>query len=79
MKDKITYNKYITDGIQDGTIKEEEVDLSEYDSFEDAKQRIAHYLGCFYNTQSIHSALGYLPPAEYEANYEATQASLPTS
>jgi hypothetical protein len=26
MKDKITYNKYITDGIQDGTIKEEEVD-----------------------------------------------------
>jgi hypothetical protein len=26
MKNKITYNKYITDGIQDGTIKEEEVD-----------------------------------------------------
>lgn len=61
------------------TIKEEEVDLSEYDSFEDAKQKIDDYLGCFYNTERIHSALGYMPPAEFEAQYQATQAPLPMS
>lgn len=58
------------------TIKEEEVDLSAYDSFEDAKEKIDDYLGCFYNSERSHSALGYMPPAEFEAQYRATQAPL---
>ncbi len=29
------------------------------------------YIEVFYNRQRIHSASGYLPPAEYEARYRA--------
>jgi len=51
------------------TIKEEEVDLSEYADFHDAYQRIGHFLEDVYTRKRIHSALGYLTPAEFEANW----------
>jgi len=53
------------------TIKDEEVDLSEYDSFEDARRQIDLYLGTNYNYQRIHSALGYRTPAEFQDAYYA--------
>ena len=48
------------------TIKEEEVDLSEYFSFADAAQQIGHFIEVVYMTKRIHSSLGYLTPAEFE-------------
>jgi putative transposase len=48
------------------TIKEEEVDLSEYADFHDAYWRIGRFLEDVYTHKRIHSALGYLTPAEYE-------------
>jgi len=48
------------------TIKEEEVDLSEYFDFGDAHQQIGHFIDDVYNTKRIHSSLGYLTPVEYE-------------
>jgi putative transposase len=51
------------------TIKEEEIDLSEYESFQDAREQIDYYIGVVYNQQRIHSALGYQTPAEFEAAY----------
>jgi putative transposase len=51
------------------TIKEEEVYLADYESFADAYQRIGHFIEDVYRTKRIHSALGYLTPAEFEANY----------
>jgi putative transposase len=51
------------------TIKEEEVDLSEYEDFHDAYQRIGHFLEDVYTRKRIHSALDYLTPAEFEANW----------
>lgn len=48
------------------TIKEEEVDLSEYFSFSDAAQQIGHFIEVVYMTKRIHSSLGYLTPAEFE-------------
>jgi len=51
------------------TIKEEEVDLSEYADFHDAYQRIGRFLEDVYTRKRIHSALGYLTPAEFEANW----------
>ena len=55
------------------TIKEEEVDLSEYFSFSDAAQQIGHFIEVVYMTKRIHSSLGYLTPAEFELAYRLAQ------
>lgn len=49
------------------TIKEEEVDLSEYDDFGDALRGLGRFLDEVYNRKRIHSSLGYLTPAEFES------------
>ena len=48
------------------TLKYEEVYLWEYDSFEDAEEQIEHFIENVYNIKRLHSAVGYLPPAEFE-------------
>jgi len=49
------------------TIKEEEVDLSEYQDFTDAVSQIGRFIEDVYNKKRIHSSLGYLTPLEFEA------------
>lgn len=51
------------------TIKEEEVDLAEYQDFADARMQIGHFIDDLYQKKRIHSALGYLTPAEFESAY----------
>jgi len=51
------------------TFKYEEVYLFEYRDMADAKDRIGHFLERVYNEKRLHSALGYLPPAEFEQKY----------
>lgn len=51
------------------TIKEEEVDLSEYQDYADTMNQIGHFIEDVYMTKRIHSSLGYLTPAEYEADW----------
>lgn len=48
------------------TIKEEEVDLSEYLDYNDAYRQIGRFLDDVYMHKRIHSSLGYLTPAEFE-------------
>ena len=48
------------------TIKEEEVDLSEYHDFADAQTQIGHFIQAVYNHKRIHSALDYFTPSEFE-------------
>jgi putative transposase len=55
------------------TIKEEEVDLAEYLDLDDARKQIGRFLEDVYMTKRIHSALGYLTPAEFEAAWRLTQ------
>lgn len=55
------------------TIKEEEVDLSEYRNFMDAKTQIGRFIEDVYNHKRIHSSLGYLTPAEFEAAWQASR------
>jgi len=55
------------------TIKEEEVDLSEYQDFADAHNQIGRFIEDVYNHKRIHSSLGYLTPAEFEAAWLAAQ------
>ena len=58
------------------TIKEEEVDLSEYEDYHDAIQQIGRFLDDVYTHKRIHSALGYLTPAAFEAQwYEQSGAA----
>ena len=60
------------------TIKEEEVDLSDYRDFNDALHQIGYFIQDVYMTKRIHSSLGYLTPAEFEDSYwsSTTQAVL---
>jgi len=55
------------------TIKEEEVDLSEYNDFTDACRQIGRFIEDVYMTKRIHSALGYLTPVEFEAAWRMSQ------
>ncbi len=48
------------------TLKKEEVNLSEYENIFDALSRIGYFIEDVYNSKRLHSALGYLPPAEFE-------------
>ncbi len=57
------------------TIKEEEVALAEYHSFEDARSQIGSFITDVYNRKRIHSSLGYLTPAEYEAEWQQQLAA----
>jgi putative transposase len=52
------------------TLKEEEVDLTEYRDFPDARSQIGHFIETVYNRKRIHSALGYLTPVEFELAWE---------
>jgi putative transposase len=40
--------------------------LWDYESIDDARDRIEHFIERVYNTKRLHSAIGYVPPAEYE-------------
>lgn len=51
------------------TIKEEEVDLTEYEDFADALKQLGRFLEEVYNRKRIHSSLGYLTPSEFEQQW----------
>jgi transposase InsO family protein len=50
------------------TLKYEEVYRNEYRDLAEARASIPAFLEKIYNQKRLHSALGYLPPAEFEAN-----------
>lgn len=60
------------------TIKEEEVDLSEYQDYWDAYRQIGQFLEDVYMQKRIHSSLGYLTPVEFESQWLEQGANSPT-
>ncbi len=72
---KATENGYAERVIR--TIKEEEVYLSDYATLAEATAQIGHFIDEVYQHKRIHSALGYLTPAEFEAQWR--QATLSES
>jgi len=56
------------------TIKEEEVDLAEYEDYADAMRQIGRFLDEVYMHKRIHSSLGYLTPAEFESQWRQEQS-----
>ena len=57
------------------TIKEEEVDLSEYEDYGDAMRGLGRFMDDVYNRKRIHSSLGYLTPAEFKQQWISMQRS----
>jgi putative transposase len=55
------------------TIKEEEVDLSDYQSYAEARRQLGRFLDDVYNHKRIHSSLGYLTPVEFEQHWRTQQ------
>jgi putative transposase len=49
------------------TLKNEEVYLWDYKTFEDVRKRVPYFIEEVYNEKRLHSALGYCPPNEYES------------
>jgi putative transposase len=61
------------------TIKGEEVDLSDYQDFADARGQIGHFIDAVYNVKRIHSSLGYLTPKEFEQQWREARAGPTTT
>ena len=51
------------------TLKQEEVYLKHYQTFEEAQDNIGQFIEDVYNTKRLHSSLGYVPPNEFELAY----------
>lgn len=65
------------------TLKYEEVLRSEYRDLPEARASVRQFIEKIYNQKRLHSALGYLPPAEFEVllrvrNMEAAASQLGT-
>lgn len=53
------------------TLKYEEIYRSEYRDLAEARASISQFLERIYNRRRLHSSLGYVPPAEFEAHLAA--------
>jgi len=59
------------------TIKEEEVDLSDYEDYNDAVSQLGRFLNDVYMHKRIHSSLGYLTPTEFEERWRREREQPP--
>jgi len=57
-------NAYAESSIK--TIKYNEVNMKEYESFEEAYVNIKRFIEEVYNKKQLHSGIGYIPPEEFE-------------
>ena len=67
-----TQNAYVERLIR--TIKEEEIDLSDYANYAEARTQIGQFIEDVYTYKRIHSSLGYLTPAEFEMQWRSIRA-----
>lgn len=50
------------------TLKQEEVYLNDYQTYDQAERSLGRFIEDIYNTKRLHSALAYRPPAEFESS-----------
>ena len=51
-----------------GSLKSERTDQMNYQTREEAKSDVIDYIEMFYNSQRLHSTLGYVTPLQFEQN-----------
>ena len=51
------------------TLKTEQVDGRRFKNIEHARRSIGVFIDTIYNTERLHSALGYCPPLEFETSF----------
>jgi len=56
------------------TLKQEEIYCREYDGMEDLEAHIGSFIEGYYNTQRLHSSLGYCTPEQFEQRHTETAA-----
>jgi transposase InsO family protein len=59
------------------TLKREEGCLQKSRTFAEAESNLGHFIEAVYNQTRLHSSLGYLPPAEFEAASSLSLDELP--
>jgi transposase InsO family protein len=59
------------------TLKYEEVYMTEYANLAEATDPIGYFLEEVYNKKRLHSALGYMPPAEFETVSQNNKGTTP--
>ena len=59
------------------TLKHEQIDGTTYRDLDQARCSIGSFIEDVYNRQRLHSALGYRPPAEFEANLPPSLSAIP--
>lgn len=57
------------------TLKTEEINARTFKGIEDARTRINDFIDKFYNTERLHSALGYRSPLEFETAFAQNNQS----
>ena len=50
------------------TLKYEEIYMNDYETLAEVRVSIEHFIEAVYNRKRLHSAIGYRPPAEFEAS-----------
>jgi len=65
--ERLTFAPHASAGVR--TIKEEEVDLSEYQDYYEAYQQIGRFLEEVYMHKRVHSSLRYLTPIEFQTQW----------
>ena len=55
-------------------LKKEEVNVNNYETFNEAKLAIFEFIESWYNNKRIHSTIGYITPNEKYSNYIASLA-----